>query len=65
MRRIVIIETRNGVLVVDGEAHCMIEPKELAAKAWTFNSLDKAITQIRCVLTKWRDREAAQAAGGK
>lgn len=64
MKRITIIETRNGVLVVDGDAaDHYSRPEELAGKVWTFNSLDKAVGQIRSVLKQWRDVSAAKAGG--
>ena len=63
MQRLTIIESRNGYLVVDGGAADKYAlPYDLAARTWTFNSLDAAIAQIRKVLKVWReDAEAGVA----
>ncbi len=57
MKRLTIIETRNGVIVVYGEATRMETPGELAARSWSFDSLNKAIAQIRLILKQWRAEE--------
>ena len=61
MNRITIIETRNGVLVVEGEIDAPERPRELASRTWSFNSLDKAISQIRLILKEWKDKAATEA----
>lgn len=63
MKRLTIMETRNGVLVVDGDQR-YLTPEELVDKSWSFCSLDKAVTQVRTVLKGWRDGKAAKAKGG-
>ena len=63
MKRITVVETRNGFLVVDGEAESYETSRTLAKKSWSYNSLDAAIAQIRRVLKSWR--EAAEAEGNQ
>ncbi len=56
MKRITVIETRNGFLVVDGsDCERYQTPMDLAHKSWSFNSLDAVIAQIRRVLKSWRE----------
>lgn len=57
MKKITVIESRNGWLVVDGNAEGLEYANQLAGKSWTFNSLDAAIAQIRRVLRSWRETD--------
>lgn len=62
MKRLTIMETQNGVLVINGEGRGFVE--DLPDRCWSFNSLDKAIAHVRSVLRGWRETEAAKAKGG-
>ena len=55
VKRITIIETRNGYLIVDGEATTFELPRDLAARSWSYGSIANVITQIRKVLSAWRE----------
>ena len=65
MKRITVIESRNGYLVIDGEATTLELPSQLAKRTWSYNSLDVAIAQIRKVLKGWRQEAAAKAEEGE
>lgn len=65
VKRITVIETRNGFLVVDGlDCDGLRRPHDLAAHSWSFNSLDAAIAQIRRVLKSWREAKGEEAGDG-
>ncbi|KKM87478.1 hypothetical protein LCGC14_1268550 [marine sediment metagenome] len=56
MRKVIsVLETRNGWLVVEGDAHGLSLPIDLASKSWSFNSLDAAIARIRRILKSWKE----------
>lgn len=65
MKRITLIESRNGYLVIDGEATTLELPGQLAKRTWSYNSLDAAIARIRKVLRGWKQEAAKQAEGGE
>ena len=65
MKRITILETRNGVIILDGEADTLEIPHKLAGRSWSFNSLDKTVTQLRLMLKEWRAKPEAAEAKGK
>lgn len=54
MKQITIIETRNGVLVVEGDGRGL-GLSGVAQLSWSFNSLDAAIPEIRHILKSWRE----------
>ncbi len=51
---ITIARSRNGWLIVKREMAGIENSEELLRDAWTFNSIDKAISQIRVIMKEHR-----------
>jgi hypothetical protein len=60
MRRISIIKTRNGSLVVEGGVKSLEDTAELVQRSWTFNGINPAIAQIRKILEGWRNESESE-----
>lgn len=51
---ITIAKSKNGWLVINRELSCVEHPKDMVPSSWTFNSLEKAIAQIRILMKEQR-----------